>query len=190
MRDSIIRELNELASENSGEPLTFTLIEHLRDNIDEYAKQLKESKKRSINSTVKQVRTEEPTVGWESWFLMPYLGQEGNSGEGGPYEGSEEEAIESVGWNREFAERMELGWRYQTSEADWHSGESYGLNLVFLLIIASFSLILRATSRVWTLPGVQKYMRLAKYQKRVRLNLTLQNNVFKLSPKRIFTFDA
>ncbi|KAL5109776.1 RWD domain-containing protein 4 [Taenia crassiceps] len=62
MRDSITRELNDLALENSGEPLTFTLIEHLRDNMDEYAKQLKESKKRNTSSNVKQVGTEEATI--------------------------------------------------------------------------------------------------------------------------------
>ncbi|VDM25178.1 unnamed protein product [Hydatigera taeniaeformis] len=62
MRDSIIKEVNELASQNSGEPLTFTLIEHLRENMDEYAKQLKDFKKRSTNSTVKQLETEEAMV--------------------------------------------------------------------------------------------------------------------------------
>ncbi|EUB60099.1 RWD domain-containing protein 4 [Echinococcus granulosus] len=62
MRDSIIKELNELALENSGEPLTFTLIEHLRDNIEEYAKQLKEFKKRNTDSSIKQAETEEAMV--------------------------------------------------------------------------------------------------------------------------------
>ncbi|CDS42991.1 RWD domain containing protein 4 [Echinococcus multilocularis] len=62
MRDSIIKELNELALENSGEPLTFTLIEHLRDNIEEYAKQLKKFKKRNTDSSIKQAEVEEAMV--------------------------------------------------------------------------------------------------------------------------------
>uniref|UniRef100_A0A5K3EX98 RWD domain-containing protein n=1 Tax=Mesocestoides corti TaxID=53468 RepID=A0A5K3EX98_MESCO len=50
MKDSIIQDLEQLAHANSGEPLTFTLIEHLRDNMETYATQLRESKKRSGHS--------------------------------------------------------------------------------------------------------------------------------------------
>ncbi|VDD81150.1 unnamed protein product [Mesocestoides corti] len=54
MKDSIIQDLEQLAHANSGEPLTFTLIEHLRDNMETYATQLRESKKRSGHSVSRQ----------------------------------------------------------------------------------------------------------------------------------------
>lgn len=52
MKESIVEELNEIAKQNSGEPLTFTLIEHLRNNLDSYAQQIRESKKNrsTVNS--------------------------------------------------------------------------------------------------------------------------------------------
>lgn len=42
MKQRIVEELNGLAEINSGEPLTFTLIEHLRDNFESYCQELRD----------------------------------------------------------------------------------------------------------------------------------------------------
>lgn len=63
LKESIIEELKQLAQESSGEPLTFTLIEYLRDNFESYAKQIRDAKKRNANPASPQTEMEETTVG-------------------------------------------------------------------------------------------------------------------------------
>ncbi|KAM3172124.1 hypothetical protein ACTXT7_015191 [Hymenolepis weldensis] len=46
LQESLLSELNEIASQNVGESHTFTLIEHLRDNFEAYAQQIRDAKKR------------------------------------------------------------------------------------------------------------------------------------------------
>nr|CDS26710.1 RWD domain containing protein 4 [Hymenolepis microstoma] len=46
LQQSLISELNEIASQNVGESHTFILIEHLRDNFEKYAQQIRDAKRR------------------------------------------------------------------------------------------------------------------------------------------------
>ncbi len=62
LKDEIIAELNELALASSGEPLTFTLIEHIRDNMETYAQKLRESKMRPATATAQQPEEDVPSV--------------------------------------------------------------------------------------------------------------------------------
>ncbi|VDN08633.1 unnamed protein product [Dibothriocephalus latus] len=56
LKEKIINELNDLAKVNTGEPLTFTLIEHLRENAASYFEEIKLA--RSVASAQ---RNSEPT---------------------------------------------------------------------------------------------------------------------------------
>lgn len=58
----MINDLNEIASRSVGEPLTFTLIEHLRDNFEEYAQQIKDAKKRTKEQAAELSMTEKAKV--------------------------------------------------------------------------------------------------------------------------------
>ncbi|VDL95191.1 unnamed protein product [Schistocephalus solidus] len=44
LKEKIINDLNDLAKLNTGEPLTFTLIEHLRENAASYFEEIKEAR--------------------------------------------------------------------------------------------------------------------------------------------------
>nr|VZI15066.1 unnamed protein product [Spirometra erinaceieuropaei] len=44
LKERIINDLNALAKLNTGEPLTFTLIEHLRENAESYFQEIREAR--------------------------------------------------------------------------------------------------------------------------------------------------
>ncbi|VUZ45193.1 unnamed protein product [Hymenolepis diminuta] len=59
LQESLLSELNEIASQNVGESHTFTLIEHLRDNFETYAQQIRDAKKRPKERAFESVVAED-----------------------------------------------------------------------------------------------------------------------------------
>lgn len=76
MKDEIVAELNELALASSGEPHTFTLIEHLRDNLEKFQQRLRESKMRPTDASTKQPSEDAATVKHILWLPVILQGKE------------------------------------------------------------------------------------------------------------------
>lgn len=76
LQESLLSELNEIASQNVGESHTFTLIEHLRDNFETYAQQIRDAKKRPKERAIESVVSEDMEVTPRICFLTPFSGKE------------------------------------------------------------------------------------------------------------------
>uniref|UniRef100_A0A0X3NTD1 RWD domain-containing protein 4 n=1 Tax=Schistocephalus solidus TaxID=70667 RepID=A0A0X3NTD1_SCHSO len=63
LKEKIINDLNDLAKLNTGEPLTFTLIEHLRENAASYFEEIKEARSAQCVKSNAETTKEKPVKG-------------------------------------------------------------------------------------------------------------------------------